>query len=701
MFIPKETDFNLSPHTGLTRKSWKEAGKYLLSALFKELKDINSPMVLKRAEYSVTYPHMGAEAGIIEAERRAEIFEGLARSFFIASVMIAEEPELKLSGISVRDYYRLHILRSCTETGSPEYAGTYEEMQELSGKEDPFKPFQQTVETCALVVGLWASRQVLWDKLSKEERDKLAAFLSGYAHNNTVPQNWRLFNMLDLAFLNLNGYEIDRDIMLDHAGAILSYYAGDGWYRDGQSFDYYSCWAFNTYAPLWNFWYGYENMPEIAERFEEYSNKLMESYPSFFDRDGYTNMWGRSSIYRFAAISPFEGNLLLKNGMKPGEMGFIRRIASGSLLQFLEREDFLANGVPSLGFYGQFVPLVQSYSCAASPLWLGKAFLFLHLKEDHPFWSEKESNGFWEELRPGEVKETVLEGPGLVVTDHEANGETILRSSKVIKAPEDEEGLWNYLKLCYNTKYPWESTPVAFLKDKPEVSAESQQYVLRSLLDGHLEKANVSFYAGHKDGILYRRQLFGYDMKTEWHWLNSVDLADFPVPFGILRADRIHIVKRPMEITLGAYGFPDTGSPDEENGGFVSGTEIIRLERDNAGAVVLKGKDSLGRDKQLAMTVYSGWKELETCYSRGTDPDTRYSVLLYAKGAMLRQYDASEPYIYISQVITRDDGRDFSEDEIFPVRQIDTDTCSKIRILLKNGEEKVVDFTGIEGRLGI
>ena len=48
------------------------------------------------------------------------------------------------------------------------------------------------------------------------------------------------------AFLDMEGYEIDEEIMLDHAQSILAYYAGDGWYRDGHSFDYYSCWAFNV-----------------------------------------------------------------------------------------------------------------------------------------------------------------------------------------------------------------------------------------------------------------------------------------------------------------------------------------------------------------------------------------------------------------------------------------------------------------------
>ena len=112
-----------------------------------------------------------------------------------------------------------------------------------------------------------------------------------------------------------------------------------------------------------------------------------------------------------------------------------------------------------MGFYGQFSPLVQGYSCAESPLWLGKAFLCLHLPAEHPFWTAKENNGTWEELGEKEVKVTCLDGPALCFSNHQANGETILRTGKVVKRPGDVHGMWNYSKLCYNTKYPWEAEP--------------------------------------------------------------------------------------------------------------------------------------------------------------------------------------------------------------------------------------------------
>lgn len=141
------------------------------------------------------------------------------------------------------------------------------------------------------------------------------------------------------------------------------------------------------------------------------------------------------------------------------DYGLARRISSGSLLQFLTREDFLYKGVPTLGFYGQFEPLVQGYSCAESPFWLGKAFLCLHLPADHPFWTAKENNGTWDKLGEKETKVTVLNGPALCFSNHQANGETVLRSAKVVKAVDDVHGMWNYSKVEFNTKYPWESTP--------------------------------------------------------------------------------------------------------------------------------------------------------------------------------------------------------------------------------------------------
>lgn len=731
---PTSLDYHLSPFSGLTRESWINAGKYLLSGIFQHIKSMDDPVVMPRSETQVTYPHLGDPKEWQEAQRRAEIFEGLTRSFFIASVLIKEEPDLALEGIPIREYYKMQIL-SCVIPDSPNYVGTYSYLTKDTVATDRFRCCQQTVETCALVIGLWACREQIWLEYTREERDLLAGFLSDYANAPTVPQNWRLFNMLDMAFLHSEGYPIRREIMLDHAQAILDFYAGDGWYRDGHSFDYYSCWAFQFYAPLWNLWYGYDNEPDLAARFEESSNELMKSFPKAFDEDGFTNMWGRSGIYRNAATSAFDGNFFLKS--PTADPGLARRICSGSLLQFLTRDDFLSKGIPSLGFYGQFMPMVQWYSCAESPFWLGKAFLCLHLPKEHPFWTATENNGIWEKMAKGEVAELALNGPGLCYGNHQANGSTILRTGKVLKNVGDLHGIWNYGKLSYHSKYPWEATPRQesevipaesvrsetakeasngmmaeglggnhateasqalrewALQALPDGSVESQQYVLRHEWDGQFLHANVTYWAGLKDQVLYRRQYFDFNLENEKHWIQGMNLADFSVPYGLVRVDKLRLHKRPVTLTLGSYGFPDQG------------TSIVTKEKDGARAIILKGHDRMGREKQMAMTMYDGWERIGILRSSGSNPDSKNSIVIYLQMESRNLYDAAQPYVLISQVITKESLEDFTEEEIFPIEKVTyedryrTGATGPVRIRLKNGEERVVDFEGLEGRLSI
>lgn len=670
-------DYKISPYTGLTRKSWVEAGKFLLEGIFKNIASFEDPVIVPRMENEISYPNKNSPSW----KKQAEIFEGLARSFFIAAPLIHIEPELNICGFPIREYYKTQILRSCTPD-DPNYVFGLSYMQNMEELKDPFNTYQQTVETSALVICLWISREEIWSTYTQEQKDIIAGFISDYAHGNTVPQNWRLFNMLDMAFLHREGYPIDKDIMRDHAQTILNYYAGDGWYRDGHSFDYYSCWAFNVYGPIWNEMYGYENEPYIAGKIEENSNKLMETYPRFFDKDGFTNMWGRSNIYRNAATSAFDANLLLRESS--ADPGLARRICSGSLLQFLTREDVFYRGIPTLGFYRQFTPLVQGYSCAESPFWMGKAFLCLHLPEDHPFWTSRENNGIWEKIKENEVRVTTLDGPALCFSNHEANGETILRTGKVLKSLHDEHGMWNYSKLAYSTKYPWEAAP------SPDV--ESQQYVLHDITFHKRKKCNVTFWAGEKNGVLYRRQFFDYDAHQECHWLQALNLADFTVPHGIFRVDKIRLYQRPVSLTLGAFGFPDNG------------TEIARKEKGAYRALILKGYDHMGRQKQLAMTLVYGWDTIDYIYSKGTNPDSESSIVVYGKALKKKQY-GYEPYVLISQVITKESHEDFREEELFPVRAIeftDYEKCGgygPVTIHMLDGTTKVIDYYGIEGRL--
>lgn len=695
-FTPTHTDFHLSPYTGLTRESWIEAAIYMLEGVFANIKDLSDPCVVPRYETEVTYPNSRSAPW----QTQAEYFEGLTRTFFIAAPLIREDERICVQDVCLRDYYAAQVLGAVTK-GDSRYVRTYTEMAAEYAGGDKYRAFQQTVETCALVICLDATEGQIWQKYTQEERDQIAAFLQDYAGTATVPQNWRMFNMLVMAFLDKHGYQIDADIMREHAQTILSYYAGDGWYRDGHSFDYYSCWAFQVYGAIWCNWYGYEKEPKMAEKFERNSNDLMKTFDRHFDADGWVNMWGRSCIYRFAAVSPLAENLTLRHPtVNPG---LARRIASGALMQFLSREDFLwspdggKTGVPTLGFYGTFVPLVQGYSCAESPYWMGKAFLCLLLDADSPFWTVREEGGVWADAGE-ETAVTVLNGPGICYANHRKNGTTEMRTGKVLKAAGDIHGMWNYAKLVYSTKYPWEASP--------EEGTESQQYVLYDENRKDFTRCNVTFWHGEKENVLYRQQYFGFTDRAERHWMTCMNLADIAMSEGLLRVDRYRTFQGPFTLMLGSYGVPDDGNAEtdirENQDCVVSGPDGAE-EKLRQKAIIIRSRDAMGREKQMAMTILFGWEELDLLHSEHTNPDSEKSMLARAKARHERLY-AYDHHLLISQVITRESHEKFTDEELFPVIRLETEDIQRMgnygAVILntRDGRKIRVDFDGMEGQ---
>ena len=133
-FQPETLDFEKSPYTGLVRESWIETGKYLLEGIFQNIARFEDPVVLPRKETEITYPHKNASPDALETEKKAEMFEGLARSFFIAAPLIHDDPELTVCGYSMREYYKNQVLRTCTP-GDPVSAGTYGQLQAMNGNQ--------------------------------------------------------------------------------------------------------------------------------------------------------------------------------------------------------------------------------------------------------------------------------------------------------------------------------------------------------------------------------------------------------------------------------------------------------------------------------------------------------------------------------------------------------------------------------------
>lgn len=375
----KDPDTKVSPYSGLTKKHWLCMAKTLLEGALQYTDGMEHSIRLPSSKVA-GYPRVSMDGSLI-GEQEAYM-ESYARTLLLASAILKCDPEYTYQGRRIAEYYMEYLLRGVSYWDSASF-----------GHVSDGGPSQKIVEAAAIVLSLSVSRSELWLPLSINERADVAAWLGQCTNKSVYSNNWLWFRVLINTFLKREGYAFDARTVEDDLLAINAQYAGSGWYRDGNKFDYYSAWAMQFYPIYWAIWDG-DSFPLIRDRFHEQNRLFLESYPHLFSRQGEMPLWGRSICYRFAASSPLA---LAFHNENPGiDPGFARRLCSGNLLQFVCHPEFLMNGIPSLGFYGENRKLVDVYSCTASPYWAAKLFLAaLSLPDDNVFWTANENEGFW------------------------------------------------------------------------------------------------------------------------------------------------------------------------------------------------------------------------------------------------------------------------------------------------------------------
>lgn len=652
-------DFKLSPHTGLTRAHWRAAGIQLVESMFAALPSMDSPLLFPKVP-GKSYPAADAPA---EQVRSAE-FEGFVRSLNLVGPLVQETPDFTVRGVRLTDYYRRELL-ALVQPDSPRRIPT---LSSLVTDDSDRK--QMTCEFGGLAAILllypW-----LWDSLTPAEREPLVALLTDYAHGNTNSHNWRYFNVMMMLFLRHHGYPIREELFRDHIDALLALDAGQGWFRDAH-FDYYNAWVFHLYAPIWCRFFGYSHDPKVAALMERQSCELMQSYPLMFARHGHMLMWGRSIAYRTGAISPIPAAYLFRTP-PPLDPGWARRICSGNLMQFFERDDFLMNGVPSLGFYGHFEPAIQNYSCAASPMWGYLNFLAMFsLPADHPFWTATENEGDWEQLRaPDALREITLDAPGLHLVNRASTGHTELLSAKA--EPAD----LGYNRLAYHTAFPWEEI------DRSVGLAMHYTRRTRSPVSGEGHQMPVKVHwCGVRASVLYRQ------LKMSHLIFGSpalMDLADLSLPTGTLRVDRPRFFLS-GELRLCHYGLPHV------NG---KAAEIERRSVRGHSAIIARIPG-----RQVALVALSGWDELGFSVHSGFNPEARDSTVLWAEWRHAETFPTLKPRITL--LLHKTDDSPWTDDQLCPVASFETERMGELglygtRVQLVDGRVVEVNYTGIEG----
>lgn len=368
-----------APFTGLSRASWTEIARQLLSGLLHHSAGLRQPI---RPPISLTsnYPRLERDGSVFGYEE--EYLEAFCRSLWMAGPLLAQDPEWRLDGRSVADYYREYLVRGATP-GDKAYLGVGRGLH----------PTPHIMEAAAVCVALRQSRAVLWDPLEAHDRARIVAWLDSVRSRPVNPNNWRWFSVIVETFLKVEGFAHDAGRVREHLRAIRAFHVDAGWSRDLDKFDYYSAWSLQFYPIFWSIWDGASDSG-LRDEFAERNDRFLESFVHVFSRRGELPLWGRSPIYRFGAAAPLAA-AFLRPETPSIDPGFARRLASGSLLQFVERPGFLHDGIPTRGWLSEQPDIVDHYSGVCSPYWCAKLFCALSLPGESPFWTARENEGFW------------------------------------------------------------------------------------------------------------------------------------------------------------------------------------------------------------------------------------------------------------------------------------------------------------------
>lgn len=630
-------DYQLSPLTGMTRQHWMDAATYLLDGAFSYIHTLDDPMRFPK-QPGKSYPTDGKF-------NKTENLEGLCRTMFVAIPLLKENPDLVLNGIKVGDYYRQQLCNM----SDPSKSGY---IQHLKGG-----PSQTLVEFGALALSLTVMPEIIWEPLTQKEKDDLAALMLSYGNGPTIGSNWRFFNIFVMSFFKNQGYEVKDGYIDELLQKSLAQYRGYGWYNDSPAYDYYSMWAFQMYGMIWAHYYGEKFNPEAGRQFVSNFRDLVPNYPYMFAEDGKMNMYGRSITYRIAAAVPFP----LMGWLNDPSInyGWMRRIASSTLLQFLENPALMEDRVPTLGFYGAFEPAVQIYSCRGSVYWMGKAFLGLLLPADNPFWTAVENNGAWEkEFQPGKVYNKFMEGSNTLVTNYPNSGTSEIRAwchETVAKDWQKFRSTENYNKLSYNTAFPW-------MADSPDGKVSMNYAVLNDKQEW--EVLRLYTFKKFEDGIYYR------DAELETNPEIKFRLADIPLPNGILRVDKVSFPLT-TELRYGHYSLPELES------------HIVTKEQKAGGYTAYCMDNGI---YQTALINLQGWSEVEFVQTEGLHPISNKCSVINAATTH------SGDKVFITLQLWKKSGKPFTKKELTPVKSF-KQTGDTITIYFSDGTVKTVSLS--------
>jgi hypothetical protein len=430
-------DFDLSPFTGWLRAHWE----YILARM-----TYGYASIAERSGSPARVLYPDDRRGLPDSVDALESFARIASAWGAWLRNPSNPATLNFQGheINVEDLLWRALLDGTDSSNPHTYWGDIGHLD------------QRIVESADIAVALWMSRDRVFHKMTADEQAQVMSWLAQVDGKGTYTDNWILFTAMAQAVRHHLGFPSAVDDIDHRLMQIDEFYRGDGWYVDGPTNEYelYNAWMFGWHYLLWT-WIDGDRRPDHRQLVFERGRSFIDGFLHFFGANGSYPAWGRSIVYRFAALAPFAVGHFLK--IAPEDPGLLRRVSSGCLRYFYDHGFFDSDHFVRQGYHGDFPPAGEAYISPGSPYWCCHGLFALTFDSTDPFWTATESPLPVER----EDFELVLPAPGFVISGKKKTGQVLLLNSR--SAQEHDFPRHNYTskygKLAYSTHFPFNLLP--------------------------------------------------------------------------------------------------------------------------------------------------------------------------------------------------------------------------------------------------
>lgn len=413
---------------------------------------------------------------------------------------------------------------------------------------------QRMVEMPAIAFALIHHDHLLWRHFSKPEQDQIFKWFNQINKYDAPDGNWQFFRVIVNLIFDQLGYKLNTEKQIESITKIERCYRSNGWYQDSSRGreDYYTAFAFHYYGLLYSFLAPDDPQSHV---FRQRAAAFAHQFIHFFADEGANVPFGRSMIYRYAAVAFWSAVVFAKlDGI---DMGVVKGIINRNLRWWFKRPILSDAGLLSLGYTYPQLSMTEPYNSNQSPYWSNKIFLLLALSDDDPYWQLKEKP------LPKLANELVLTEPKMIVS-HDKGHTQLLNAGQ--EGP-NYHTLSNekYLKFAYSSYFGFsiprsDESPADQAMDSMLGIQMSRFQSFTSIDRKNIEIVNQFYVRNRVDNI----QTGTAYVASTWNlatnincrtWLTSIDGWQI----------RIHRLEVPEAMTIYETGYALPWSPDYED----------------------------------------------------------------------------------------------------------------------------------------